>query len=95
MHPLVRLWALCATCVALLLALRGAWALALACFLLSPAPAWVLAQGSADARHVSATWLAGIAIVVVLAAALFVAIVSMGGLPPVHEWRGALAGAAR
>jgi hypothetical protein len=55
----------------------------------------VLAQGSADARHASATWLAGLAIVVALAVALFVAIVSMGGLPPVHEWRGALAGAAR
>ena len=95
MHPLVRLWALSATCVALLLALRGAWALALACFLLSPAPAWVLTQGSADSRHVSATWIAGIAIVIAIALALFVAIVSMGGLPPVHEWRGALAGAAR
>jgi hypothetical protein len=95
MHPLIRLWALCATCVALLLALRGAWAPALACFLLSPAPAWVLAQGSADRRHVSATWLLGLALVVALAVALFVAIVSMGGLPPVHEWRGALAGAAR
>ena len=95
MHPLVRLWALCATGVALLLALRGAWVPALACFLLSPAPAWVLAQGSADHRRASARWLAGIAIVIAIALALFVAIVSMGGLPPVHEWRGALAGAAR
>jgi len=91
MKPLVRLWAVCAIGVALLFALRGAWAPALACFLLSPAPAWVLAQGSADQRRMSATWLAGVA----LAVALFVAIVSMGGLPPVHEWRGALAGAAR
>ena len=95
MKPLVRLWAVCAIGVALLFALRGAWAPALACFLLSPAPAWVLAQGSADQRRMSVTWLAGVAIVVALAVALFVAIVSMGGLPPVHEWRGALAGAAR
>ena len=90
MKPLVRLWAVCAIGVALLFALRGAWAPALACFLLSPAPAWVLAQGSADPRRASATWLAGTAIVV----ALFVAIVSMGGLPPVHEWRGAPSRAA-
>lgn len=95
MHPLVRLWALCATAVALLLALRGAWAPALACFLLSPAPAWVLAQGSADHRRMSATWLAGVAIAVALAVALFVAIVSLGGLPPVHEWRGTPAGVSR
>jgi len=95
MHPLVRLWALCATCVALLLALRGAWAPAVACFLLSPAPAWMLAQGSADHRRVSTRWLMGVAIVVALVAALFVAIVSMGGLPPVHEWRGGPAGTAR
>ena len=95
MKPLVRLWAVCAIGVALLFALRGAWAPALACFLLSPAPAWVLAQGSADHRRVSATWLAGVAIVVALAVALFVAIVSMGGLPPVHEWRGTPAGVSR
>ena len=94
MNPLVRLWAASAACIALALLLRGAWAPALACFLLSPAPAWVLAQGSADPRRASATWLAGTAIVVAIVVALFVAIVAMGGLPPVHEWRGAPSRAA-
>jgi len=95
MNPLVRLWAACAACVALLFALRGAWAPALACFLLSPAPAWVLAQGRSEQRRASVAWLAAVAIASALVAALFVAIVSMGGLPPVHEWRAVLAGTAR
>ena len=95
MKPLVRLWAVCAIGVALLFALRGAWVPALACFLLSPAPAWVLAQGSAEQRRMSTAWLTAVAIGAALVVALFVAIVSTGGLPPVHEWRGALAGAAR
>ena len=82
MHPLLRLWALCATVVAV----------ALACFLLSPAPAWVLAPESPDRPRASRAWLRGVAIAVAAVVALYVAVVALGGLPPVHEWRGAVAG---
>ena len=52
MNPVLRTWAIFATLLAVVLALRGAWPLALACFLLSPAPAWTFGpRGAArDAR---------------------------------------------
>lgn len=92
MHPLLRLWAFCAAVVAVALALRGAFVPALACFLLSPAPAWVLAPESPDRPRASRAWLRGVAIAFAAVAALYVAVVALGGLPPVHEWRGAVAG---
>lgn len=92
MRPVTRIWAISAACIAALCALRGLWPLALAVFLLSPAPAWAFARGGFDEAQASASWLRTIAIVAAAVAALYVAAIAMGGIPPVHEWRGALSG---
>ena len=92
MTPLMRTWAIVASCIALLLALRGAWPLALACFLLSPAPAWAYSHGRQGANDASSRWLRGAAIAVAILVALYVAALAAGGVPPMHEWRTALFG---
>ena len=91
MSPVTRIWAITAACVAALLALRGLWPLALAVFLVSPAPAWAFARGL-DQAHASASWLRAVAIAAALVVLLYVGLVAMGGVPPVHEWRAALSG---
>ena len=92
MNPVMRTWAIVATGVALLLALRGAWPLALACFLLSPAPAWAFAGANQRPANATATWLRTVAIAVAIVVALYVAVLAAGGLPPMHEWRTAMFG---
>jgi len=91
MGPVYRFWAIFAAALAVILALRGAWPLALAAFFLSPAPAWAFAQGRGEQAQATAAWLRAIAAGVAIVVALYVAVVAFGGLPPVHEWRGALA----
>jgi hypothetical protein len=81
--------------IALLLLLRGAFALAVACFLLSPAPVLLFSHGSTDRRRLSSSWLVAVGVGVVALVILFVVVVYFGGVPPVHEWRGALSGASR
>ena len=92
MTPLMRTWAIVASCIALLLALRGAWPLALAVFLLSPAPAWAYAHAQRGATDAPSRWLRGVAIAVAILVALYVAALAAGGVPPMHEWRTALFG---
>lgn len=93
MGPLTRIWAISAALVAVLLAARGLWPLAVAVFLLSPSPVWAFAGRSADSARASASWMRAIGIVATALALAYVAAVAMGGLPPVHEWRGLLSGA--
>jgi len=95
MHPLLRIWAISAACVALLLAVRGAFALAVACFLFSPAPVLLFSHGHPEQQRLSSSWLvlAGIGVVALVIA--FAVVVYFGGVPPVHEWRGVLSGAGR
>ena len=90
MSPVMRIWAIFAACAALLFALRGAWPVALACFFLSPAPAWVFARAPAERASAASSWLRAIASAAAIAAALYLIVVAAGGIPPVHEWRGAL-----
>ena len=92
MSPVMRTWAIVASVVALLLALRGAWPLALACFLLSPAPAWAFAHSRGDAAHAGASWLRAVLVVAGALLLLGVAVLAAGGLPPMHQWRTALFG---
>jgi len=92
MHPVTRIWAISAACLAALCLLRGLWPLAAAIFLLSPAPAWAFARGGIEQAHASASWLRAVAIAAAAIAALYVVALAMGGIPPVHEWRGALFG---
>ena len=92
MNPVMRTWAIVASCVALLLALRGAWPLAVACFLLSPAPAWAFAHARGDAGAAGSRWLRAVAIAVGVLVVLYVAALAAGGLPPMHEWRTAMFG---
>jgi hypothetical protein len=87
MNPVLRIWAIFATLLAVMLALRGAWPLALACFLLSPAPAWAFAHSGAARADATASWLRVIAIGAGAIAVLYVLAIAMGGIPPVHEWR--------
>jgi uncharacterized membrane protein YhhN len=95
MSPLLRLWGISALCIAVLLLLRGAFALALACFLFSPAPVLLFAQGDSGQRALSLSWLGVLAVVVAALCALFVLAVYLGGIPPVHEWSAALRGSAK
>jgi uncharacterized membrane protein YhhN len=92
MHPFLRLWGIAASCVALLLLLRGAFALALVLFLFSPAPVLMFAHGGPDQRRLSLTWLGAVVIVVAAIAAMFALVVYLGGLPQVHQWPSALRG---
>jgi hypothetical protein len=92
MSPLFRIWAMIAATLAVLLVLRGAWLAALAVFALSPAPALVFARGVANPQRLSQSWLVAIALAIVGFFALLFVIVSLGGLPQVHEWRALLRG---
>ena len=95
MHPLLRVWALSAALVALLLLMRGAFALALACFLFSPAPVLLFSHGHPEQRRLSSSWLVAVAAGIGALIILFAVIVYFGGVPPVHEWRGAMSAASR
>jgi hypothetical protein len=95
MSPLLRIWGITAACIALLLALRGAFALALACFLLSPAPVVLFLHGGPDQRRLSLSWLATIVAVLAGLFILFAVVVYFGGIPQVHEWPGTLRGGAK
>ena len=87
MNPVLRTWAIFATLLAVVLALRGAWPLALACFLLSPAPAWTFAPRGAAREHAASSWLRAVALGVGAIAVLYALAIAMGGIPPMHEWR--------
>lgn len=93
MRPVTRIWALSAACIAALCALRGLWPLAIAIFLMSPAPAWAFAGRSAAAGTATASWLRAVGAFAAVVTLLYLAAIAMGGLPPVHEWRHALTGA--
>ena len=92
MHPVLRLWAYAAAGMAVLLVFRGAWAAAIACLVLSPAPALMLASGSLDEARISRAWLGSVAVGVIVVVALVLAAASTDGLPQVHELRAALRG---
>jgi hypothetical protein len=95
MNPLLRTWAVVAAIVAVLAMLRGAWALALACFLFSPAPVWLFSSGAQRQVRWSLTWLGILAVIVVAGLALVLAAATTGGVPEVHEWRDALRASTR
>jgi len=95
MSPLLRLWGISAVCIALLLLMRGAFALALACFLFSPAPVLLFAHGGADNRGLSLSWLGMLAVVATALCALFAVAVYLGGIPQVHEWSAAIRGGGK
>ena len=90
MHPFLRLWAYAAAGIALLLLLRGAWPAALACLVLSPAPALLLASGPVDGARWSRAWLGSVAVGILVIAALVLVAAATDGLPEVHELRAAL-----
>ena len=92
MSPLFRIWAAVAIALAVLFALRGAWAAALAVLLASPAPALAFDRGALDATRMSLTWLATVALAVAGLLALLLVLVASGGVPQVHEWRALLRG---
>ncbi|HVE49271.1 MAG TPA: hypothetical protein VNG69_06585 [Casimicrobiaceae bacterium] len=92
MPPLMRIWAWTSMIVALLLALRGVWPVAIALFLLSPAPVLLFARGHSDPLRLSLSWLVALAIGIAGLLLVAIAITASGGLPQVHEWRGLLAG---
>lgn len=95
MNPLLRIWGITAACIALLLIVRGAFALALACFLFSPAPVLLFSHGGPDQRRLSLSWLGVLAIAIVSLVILFVLVVYFGGLPQMHEWPGIFRGDAK
>jgi hypothetical protein len=95
MSPLLRLWGISALCIAVLLLLRGAFGLALACFLFSPAPVLLFAHGGSDRKALSWSWLGGLVVVVAALGALFALVVYLGGIPPVHEWSAAIRGGGK
>jgi uncharacterized membrane protein YhhN len=90
MSPLFRLWGIAALCIALLLMLRGAFALALTCFLFSPAPVLLFSHGASDQRRLSLSWLGVLVVAIAGLSVLFAVIVYLGGIPPVHEWSAVL-----
>ena len=95
MSPILRLWSIAALCITLLLMFRGAFALALACFLFSPAPVLLFSHGGSDQRRLSLSWLGVLVVVVAALSILFALVVYLGGIPPVHEWSGTLRRGAR
>jgi hypothetical protein len=95
MSPLLRLWGISALCIAVVLLLRGAFTLALACFLFSPAPVLLFAHGGSDQRALSLSWLGVLAVVGGAICAVFVLAVYLGGIPPVHEWSAAIRSSAK
>ena len=94
-HPMLRTWAIVAAVVALLSLLRGAWILALACFLFSPAPVWLFSRGEGRLDRLSLAWI-GVSVAIV-AAGLSLALLAAytGGVPQVHEWRDAIRSSVR
>ena len=94
MNPLLRIWAISATCVALLLAVRGALALAVVCFVFSPAPVLLFSPSRLDQSRLSRSWLGVVAVGVIVLLALVLAAAYTGGVPQVHEWRAAIRGGA-
>ena len=95
MSPLLRLWGITAICIGALLMLRGAFALALSCFLFSPAPVLLFAHGAPDQRRLSLSWFRVVILVVAVLCFLFALIVYLGGIPPVHEWSAAMRSSAK
>jgi hypothetical protein len=95
MNPLLRTWAIVAALVAVLAMLRGAWALAFACFLFSPAPIWLFSSGGGRQGRWSLAWLGVLVVIVVASLALVLVAATTGGVPEVHEWRDALRASAR
>ncbi len=95
MNPLLRVWAITAVGIALLLLLRGAWQVAIACFLFSPAPVLLFTRGGSDQKRVSISWLGALVLGVGALVILVTAVAYFGGVPPVHEWRAAMRGAGR
>jgi hypothetical protein len=95
MSPLLRIWGITALCVALLLILRGAFALALACFLFSPAPVLLFSHGGSDERRLSLSWLGMLVVFIAGLSVLFAVVVYFGGIPQVHEWSAALRAGAK
>jgi len=95
MNPLLRLWGISALCIALLLLLRGAFLVALACFLFSPAPVLLFTHGGPDQRRLSLSWLGVLVVVVAALCALFALVVYLGGIPQVHEWSATIRGGGK
>ena len=95
MNPLLRLWGITAACIALLLLLRGAFALAAACFLLSPAPVLMFSHGLSNQGRLSLSWMGALVLVFAIVATVFAVVVHLGGIPQVHEWSAALRGGGR
>ena len=91
----MRLWGITAFCIALLLALRGAFALALALFLFSPAPVLLFSHGRSDQGALSLCWRGVLFVVSAGLCSLFTLIVYLGGIPQVHEWSTVLRGGAK
>ena len=95
MSPLLRLWGFTALGIALVLLLRGAFALALACFLFSPAPVLLFSHGTFDQRRLSLSWLGAVVVLIAVLSVAFVLVVYLGGIPQVHEWSSILRGGAK
>jgi hypothetical protein len=95
MSPHMRIWGITALCIALLFLLRGTFALALAVFLLSPAPVLLFSHGATDQRRLSLSWLRTLLVVMAAVCAAFVLIVYLGGIPQVHEWSAILRGSGK
>jgi hypothetical protein len=95
MSPFFRVWGITALCVALLLTLRGAFALALALFVFSPAPVLLFSRGASDQGRLSLSWLGVLATVVAGLCVLFALVVYVGGVPQVHEWPAVLRGGGK
>ena len=95
MSPLLRIWAITALLIALLLMVRGAFALALALFLFSPAPILLFSHGVSDQRRLSLSWIGVLVVLLAGLCALFALVVYLGGIPQVHEWSAVLRGGAK
>ena len=95
MSPLLRLWSVAALCIALLLAVRGAFAAAVGCFLLSPAPVLLFSHDGSDQRRLSLSWLGTLAVIAIALAGLFALIIHLGGIPQVHQWSSLIRGSGR
>jgi hypothetical protein len=93
-NPLLRIWAISAACLAFFLVIRGAWPLAVACFLFSPAPVLFFSPRREDQSRLSRSWLGVVAVGAIALLALVLAAAYSGGVPQVHEWRAALRGSA-
>ena len=94
-HPMLRTWAIIAAVVAFVAMLRGAWMLALACFLFSPAPVWLFSRGESRLDRLSLVWIGGGVAVVAAGLALVLLAAYTGGVPQVHEWREAIRASMR